>query len=201
MFCCNNSIAVVGAVPMQQRCLEVSCPPVYHSPFAKQDSIGPTITFTAPNRTNSRRIDRYPWYGERPNGHHVDGLSIDSNLGLRCPQSLLRLEHVASGRCSQFAPGLGSAGLRTSGGLGFWSARDHVMIYDMKDLLRQEIATAAQTVIVKVGTRVLTGAGGTLNQERVAQLAEELHLLAAPGRKRGPGHFRSGGGRHGPAWA
>ena len=57
------------------------------------------------------------------------------------------------------------------------------MIYAMNDLLRQEIATAAHTVIVKVGTRVLTGAGGTLDQQRVAGLAEELHLLAATGRK------------------
>ena len=53
----------------------------------------------------------------------------------------------------------------------------------MNDLLRQEIATAAHTVIVKVGTRVLTSPGGTLDQQRVAGLAEELHLLAATGRK------------------
>src|ERR1700722_10111176 len=53
----------------------------------------------------------------------------------------------------------------------------------MNDLLRQEIATAAHTIIVKVGTRVLTGPGGTLDQQRVASLAEELHLLAATGRK------------------
>ena len=57
------------------------------------------------------------------------------------------------------------------------------MIYRMKDLLRQEIATAAHTVIVKVGTRVLTSPAGTLDQERVARLAEELHRLAATGRK------------------
>lgn len=53
----------------------------------------------------------------------------------------------------------------------------------MPDLLRQEIATAAHTIIVKVGTRVLTGAGGTLNQQRVAALAEELHQAIASGRK------------------
>ena len=53
----------------------------------------------------------------------------------------------------------------------------------MNDLLRQEIATAAHTIIVKVGTRVLTGPAGTLDQERVAQLAEELHVLAGTGRK------------------
>jgi glutamate 5-kinase len=52
----------------------------------------------------------------------------------------------------------------------------------MTDLLRQEIATAAHTVVVKVGTRVLTGADGLLNQQRVALLAEELHLLMQGGR-------------------
>jgi len=53
----------------------------------------------------------------------------------------------------------------------------------MTDLVRQEIATAAHTIVVKVGTRVLTGADGLLNQERVASLAEELHLLMNTGRK------------------
>ena len=53
----------------------------------------------------------------------------------------------------------------------------------MTDLLRQEIAGAAHTLIVKVGTRVLTGAGGLLNQERVAALAEELHQVMTTGRK------------------
>lgn len=53
----------------------------------------------------------------------------------------------------------------------------------MTDILRQEIATAAHTIIVKVGTRVLTGTDGLLNQERVAQLAEELHQLMTTGRK------------------
>ncbi len=53
----------------------------------------------------------------------------------------------------------------------------------MADLLRQEIAASAHTVIVKVGTRVLTAGTGGLNQERVAQLAEELHGLMTTGRK------------------
>ncbi len=52
----------------------------------------------------------------------------------------------------------------------------------MTDLVRQEIATAAHTVVVKVGTRVLTGSDGLLNQERVAALSEELHQLASTGR-------------------
>ncbi|MGD9720254.1 MAG: glutamate 5-kinase [Pirellulales bacterium] len=49
--------------------------------------------------------------------------------------------------------------------------------------MRQEIATAAHTLVVKVGTRVLTGADGLLNQDRVASLAEELHQLMSTGRK------------------
>jgi glutamate 5-kinase len=53
----------------------------------------------------------------------------------------------------------------------------------MPDLVRQEIAAAAGTWIVKVGTRVLTTADGLLNQERVAALAEELHYLMQAGRR------------------
>lgn len=53
----------------------------------------------------------------------------------------------------------------------------------MTDLLRQEIATAATTLVVKVGTRVLTRPDGTLNEERIAQLAEELHQVIASGRR------------------
>lgn len=52
----------------------------------------------------------------------------------------------------------------------------------MTDLVRQEIATAAHTIVVKVGTRVLTQAGGLLNAERVAALSEELHQLMSTGR-------------------
>jgi glutamate 5-kinase len=53
----------------------------------------------------------------------------------------------------------------------------------MTDLLRQEIAATADLMVVKVGTRVLTHRGGTLNEERVAQLAEEIHWLWESGRK------------------
>jgi glutamate 5-kinase len=52
----------------------------------------------------------------------------------------------------------------------------------MTDLLRQEVTTSAHTIVVKVGTRVLTGRDGTLNQERVAALAEELHQVIVSGR-------------------
>jgi glutamate 5-kinase len=53
----------------------------------------------------------------------------------------------------------------------------------MTDLLRQEVAATAHTVVVKIGTRVLTAADGRLNQDRVVALAEELHQIASSGRK------------------
>ena len=53
----------------------------------------------------------------------------------------------------------------------------------MPDLLRQEIAAAASTWIIKVGTRVLTTDDGLLNQARVTSLAEEIHQLMQAGRK------------------
>ncbi|HEX4141914.1 MAG TPA: glutamate 5-kinase [Pirellulales bacterium] len=53
----------------------------------------------------------------------------------------------------------------------------------MTDLLRQEVTATAHTVVVKVGTRVLTAAGGRLNQDRVVALAEELHQISSSGRK------------------
>jgi glutamate 5-kinase len=53
----------------------------------------------------------------------------------------------------------------------------------MTDILRQEIAAAASTWIVKVGTRVLTTEDGLLNQDRVASLTGELHHLMQAGRK------------------
>jgi glutamate 5-kinase len=51
------------------------------------------------------------------------------------------------------------------------------------DPLRQEIALAARTVVVKVGTRVLTGENGRLDEARVAELAEDLHRVMESGRK------------------
>lgn len=53
----------------------------------------------------------------------------------------------------------------------------------MTDLLRQEIAAAATTIVVKVGTRVLTRADGRLSEDRISLLAEELHQVMATGRK------------------
>jgi hypothetical protein len=48
----------------------------------------------------------------------------------------------------------------------------------MIDPLRQAIVQAADTLVVKVGTRVLTLPDGTLNHPRIDALAEELHTLA-----------------------
>ena len=53
----------------------------------------------------------------------------------------------------------------------------------MPDPLRQEIFAAAHTIVVKVGTRVVTHSGGVLNLERIGQLAEELNALIAAGRR------------------
>jgi len=49
--------------------------------------------------------------------------------------------------------------------------------------LRQEIAALATTIVVKVGTRVLTGADGRLNEARIVALAEELHDVLSSGRR------------------
>lgn len=53
----------------------------------------------------------------------------------------------------------------------------------MTDLVRQELIALADMIVVKVGTRVLTCADGTLNQHRIAALAEDLSALADAGRK------------------
>jgi glutamate 5-kinase len=53
----------------------------------------------------------------------------------------------------------------------------------MSDSLRRQITSSARTVVVKVGTRVLTYPDGTLNTQRIAQLAEEIHTISAEGRQ------------------
>jgi glutamate 5-kinase len=53
----------------------------------------------------------------------------------------------------------------------------------MSDPLREQLAASAHTVVVKVGTRVLTHADGTLNQDRVERLAEEIHTIGAGGKR------------------
>jgi len=53
----------------------------------------------------------------------------------------------------------------------------------MSDLLRQEIMTTAELVVVKVGTRVLTRADGTLDDQRVASIAGQVARLWQAGRR------------------
>ena len=52
----------------------------------------------------------------------------------------------------------------------------------MTDLVRQEIAAAAKRIVVKVGTRVLTGDDGQLNLERIHHLALQLHQIGVAGK-------------------
>ena len=47
----------------------------------------------------------------------------------------------------------------------------------MPDPLREQLFAAASTIVVKVGTRVLTSPDGTLNHERIDRLAEEILTL------------------------
>ncbi len=49
----------------------------------------------------------------------------------------------------------------------------------MLDAVRQEIAATSKTIVVKVGTRVLTHDDGTLDQERVTAIAEQVAQLMA----------------------
>jgi glutamate 5-kinase len=53
----------------------------------------------------------------------------------------------------------------------------------MTDLVRQEIAATADTLVVKIGTRPLTNESGTLDEARVVAMAEELHTILSAGRR------------------
>jgi glutamate 5-kinase len=53
----------------------------------------------------------------------------------------------------------------------------------MIDAVRQEVIALATTVVVKVGTNVLTNESGTLDRERLQALADQLQRLRAGGRK------------------
>lgn len=53
----------------------------------------------------------------------------------------------------------------------------------MPELVRQEIVTTAEIVVVKVGTRVLTRADGTLDDRRVASIAGQLARIWQSGRR------------------
>ncbi|MCI0333247.1 MAG: glutamate 5-kinase [Planctomycetes bacterium] len=49
----------------------------------------------------------------------------------------------------------------------------------MLDAVRQEIAVTSKTLVVKVGTRVLANDDGTLDQQRVTSIAEQIVQLLA----------------------
>lgn len=53
----------------------------------------------------------------------------------------------------------------------------------MQNLVRQEVIQTAKTVIVKVGTNVLSREDDTLDIDRIEQLVEQLHLIRKTGRK------------------
>ena len=53
----------------------------------------------------------------------------------------------------------------------------------MIDPVRQEIVALAHTIVVKVGTNVLTGADGTLDQDRLVSLADQVQHIRRTGRK------------------
>jgi glutamate 5-kinase len=53
----------------------------------------------------------------------------------------------------------------------------------MIDPVRQEVIALAQTVVVKVGTNVLTRSDGTLEPARVQSLADQVQRIVATGRR------------------
>src|SRR6266436_6677248 len=53
----------------------------------------------------------------------------------------------------------------------------------MLDPVRQEVIALAHTVVVKVGTNVLTGPDGRLAPERLQALADQVHSIRQAGRK------------------
>src|SRR5438128_5103922 len=53
----------------------------------------------------------------------------------------------------------------------------------VRDLVRHEVILSARTWVVKVGTSVLTGPDGTLDQARIGHLAEQISAVMAAGRK------------------
>jgi glutamate 5-kinase len=53
----------------------------------------------------------------------------------------------------------------------------------MIDPVRQEVIALAHTIVVKVGTNVLTGPDGKLDMARLQSLADQVHHIRATGRK------------------
>ena len=53
----------------------------------------------------------------------------------------------------------------------------------MVDPVRQEVIALAHTVVVKVGTNVLTGTDGSLDSDRLQVLADQVQRIRQTGRK------------------
>jgi glutamate 5-kinase len=53
----------------------------------------------------------------------------------------------------------------------------------VRNLVRDDVVMNAQTWVVKVGTSVLASPDGTLDQDRVAHLAEQISVIADTGRR------------------
>ncbi|HWL10091.1 MAG TPA: glutamate 5-kinase [Planctomicrobium sp.] len=53
----------------------------------------------------------------------------------------------------------------------------------MRDLVRQEVVTSAQTVVIKLGTNVLSRDDDRLDTDRISGLAEQIHLIRQAGRR------------------
>src|SRR5436189_1453470 len=53
----------------------------------------------------------------------------------------------------------------------------------MIDPVRQEVLALAHTVVVKVGTNVLTDADGVLSRQRLQALADQLHRIHSQGKR------------------
>jgi glutamate 5-kinase len=53
----------------------------------------------------------------------------------------------------------------------------------MQNLVRREVIETAQTLVIKVGTNVLSRPDDTLNEDRIAELCEQVHRIRQTGRR------------------
>src|SRR3990172_2409072 len=57
------------------------------------------------------------------------------------------------------------------------------VVNDMDNLVRREIIDTARTLVIKIGTNVLSRPDDTLDVDRIAVLAEQLHRVKQSGRQ------------------
>ncbi|MCA9112737.1 MAG: glutamate 5-kinase, partial [Planctomycetaceae bacterium] len=53
----------------------------------------------------------------------------------------------------------------------------------MQNLVRQEVIAAARTLVIKIGTNVLSRDDDSLNRDRIATLCEQIHHVRQTGRR------------------